>query len=109
MLKKWPNILKKTCGVHRKILKVCLTILNIMHKRVKFLRPSNNHCVKIVRIRSFLDPYFPAFGLKTERYGVSLRIQLECGKIRTRKTPNTDTFHAVNGFQMTGKSFPNQN
>ena len=27
--------------------------------------------------------------------GVSLRIQSECGKIRTRITPNTDTFHAV--------------
>ena len=24
-----------------------------------------------------------------------VRIQSECGKIRTRKTPNTDTFHAV--------------
>ena len=24
-----------------------------------------------------------------------LRIQSECGKMRTRKTPNTDTFHAV--------------
>ena len=24
-----------------------------------------------------------------------IRIQSECGKIRTRKTPNTDTFHAV--------------
>ena len=29
------------------------------------------------------------------RYPVSLRIQYECGKIRTRKTPNTGTFHAV--------------
>ena len=28
---------------------------------------------------------FPAFGLNTERYGVSLRIQSEYGKIRTRK------------------------
>ena len=56
---------------------------------------SNTHCVKSVRIRSFSSPYFPAFGLNTERYGVSLRIQSECGKIRTRKTPNTDTFHAV--------------
>ena len=28
-------------------------------------------------------------------YGVSLRIQSECGKIRTRITPNTDTFHGV--------------
>ena len=29
--------------------------------------------------------YFPVFGLNTERYGVSVRIQSECGKIRTRK------------------------
>ena len=33
----------------------------------------------------FSGPYFPAFGLNTERYEVSLRIQSECGKIRTRK------------------------
>ena len=26
---------------------------------------------------------------------MSLRIQYECGNIRTRKTPNADTFHAV--------------
>ena len=30
-----------------------------------------------------------------ERYGVSLRIQSECGEMRTRKTPNKDTFLAV--------------
>ena len=35
---------------------------------------------------------FPGFGLNTERYEVFLRIQSECGKIRTRITPNTDTF-----------------
>ena len=34
-------------------------------------------------------------GLITERYGVSLRIQSICGKIRTRITPNADTFYAV--------------
>ena len=51
--------------------------------------------LKSVRIRSYSGPYFPAFGLNTERYSVSLRIQSECGKIRTRITPNTDTFHAV--------------
>ena len=44
----------------------------------------------------FLVPYFAAFVLNTERYGVSLRIWSECGQIRTRKTPTTDTFHAVN-------------
>ena len=30
-------------------------------------------------------------------YSVNLRIQSECGKIWTRKTPNTDTFYAVAG------------
>ena len=53
------------------------------------------HCVKSVLIRSFSGPLFPAFGLNTERYSASLLILPECGKIRTRKTPNTDNFHAV--------------
>ena len=53
------------------------------------------YCVKIIRIRSYYGSYFPAFGLNTERHGVSLRIQSECGKIQTRFTPNTDTFHVV--------------
>ena len=52
------------------------------------------HCVKGVRIRSYSGPYFPAFELNTP-YPVSLRIQSECGKIWTRITQNTDTFHAV--------------
>ena len=43
-----------------------------------------------VRIRSFSGPYFPH--IRTE-YSISYRS--ECGKIRTRKTPNTDNFHAV--------------
>ena len=55
-----------------------------------------NRCVKGIRIRSFSGPYFPAIGLNTESYSVSLRIQSEYGKMRTRKTPNTDNFHAVN-------------
>ena len=53
---------------------------------------SNYHCVKSVRIRSFSGPYFPVFGLNPE---ISLRIQSEYWKIPTRKTLNTDTFHAV--------------
>ena len=53
------------------------------------------HCVKSVRSWSYSGPYFSEFGLNTERYGVSLRIQSEFEKIRTRITPNTDTFHAV--------------
>ena len=53
------------------------------------------HCVKTVGIRSYSGRHFPAFGMNTERYGVSLCIQSECGKIRTRITPNMDTFYAV--------------
>ena len=34
--------------------------------------------------RVISGPYFPAFGVNTERYFVSLRIHSECGKIRTR-------------------------
>ena len=49
--------------------------------------------VKRVPIRSYSAPYFHAFGLNTERYGVSF--QFEIGKIRNRITPNTDTFHGV--------------
>ena len=42
--------------------------------------------MKSVQIRNFfLVRIFPAFGLNTEIYEVSLRIQSECGKIQTRK------------------------
>ena len=52
---------------------------------VNFVWSREIHCVKSVRIRNFHCPYFPAFGLDTKRYFVSLRIQPECRKIRTRK------------------------
>ena len=52
-------------------------------------------CVKSVRIASYSGLYFRAFGLNTERYGVSSRIQSEWGEMRTRITPNTDSFRAV--------------
>ena len=58
--------------------------------------------MKSVRIRSFSGLYFFSFGLNTERYLISFRIQSKCGKIGTRKTPNTGTFaflrNAKNGF-----------
>ena len=53
------------------------------------------HCVKSVRIRSYSGPYFPTFGVNTERYEVSVRIQSEREKMWIRITPNTDTFHTV--------------
>ena len=75
---------------------------NTIRKTQRFKQVWNNilelktyHYVESVRIWSFSGPYFPAFGLHTERFGVYLSIQSECGKIRTRKTPITDTFQAV--------------
>ena len=54
------------------------------------------HCLKSVPFWSYSGPYFPTFGLNTERYRVSLRIQSGCGKIRSispysvRMGENTD-------------------
>ena len=59
-----------------------------------------DHCVKSAKYGVFSGPYFPAFGLNTERYGVSPHIQSESGKIKTRITPNMDTFHAVTGLYI---------
>ena len=70
-------------------------IWNISKFKVYLVNKYQTHCVKSVCIRSFSSPYFPSFGLNTERYSLSLRIQSKCRKIRTKKTPNTDTFHAV--------------
>ena len=63
------------------------------------------HCVKSVRIRSYSGPHFPAFGLNTERFTESLRIQSECGKMRTRITPNRDTFYVVIMMQRKIKQY----
>ena len=51
-------------------------------------------------IRIYSGPYFPSFGLNMARYFVSFRIPSECGKIRTRRSPNTDTFYAVLHFLL---------
>ena len=55
-----------------------------------------NQCVKSVRIRIYSGPHFPHFGLNTEKYSVSLRVQSEWEKMQTIITLNTDTFYAVN-------------
>ena len=54
------------------------------------------HCVQSSRIWSYSALHFPRIRTQYgERYEVSLPIQSECGKMRTRITPNVDTFHAV--------------
>ena len=70
-------------------------------KRGSLNNQYNKHCLKSVRIRSYSGPYFSAFGVNMERYGAFLHIQSECGKIRTRITPNTDTFHLVEDIKKT--------
>ena len=40
---------------------------------------------KVSKYGVFSGPHFPAFGLNTERYEVTLHIQSEYGKIRTKK------------------------
>ena len=62
---------------------------------MQFKALNDIYCVKSVCIQGFSGLYFPASRLNTERYSVYLHIQCECMKIQTRKTPNTDSFHAV--------------
>ena len=66
------------------------------------------HCVKHNRIRSYSGLHFPAFGLNAEKYEVSLRIHSECGKMRTRTTPNTDSFHAALLYKLDSNTFMNR-
>ena len=66
-----------------------LVLLKLWQAHQKFpaivVTRSAMYCMKSVHIQSYSGPYFPAFGLNTERYGASLCIQSECGKIRSRK------------------------
>ena len=78
-------------------------------KRGSLNNQYNKHCLKSVRIRSYSGPYFSAFGVNMERYGAFLHIQSECGKIRTRITPNTDTFHLVEDIKKTTLLTPTKN
>ena len=57
--------------------------------------------MKSVRIRRFSGQYFPAFGLNTERYFVSLRLKSECEKMRTRKIPYGENFSRSEMFENT--------
>ena len=49
-------------------------------------------------IRNICGLYFDVFGLNTEICGdlqSKFCIQFECGEIRAKKYPNTDTFYSV--------------
>ena len=94
----WYGLLRQTISLHFFIGCLAQILLGSFSipRNLSVLR-KDLHCVKSVRIRSFSGPYFPTIGTNTERYGLPLRIQSECGELRTRKTPNMVTFHAVFG------------
>ena len=62
----------------------------------------NIHCVKSVCIRSYSGPHFPRIFPHSELIRrdspYSVRMRENAGKVRTRITPNMDTFYAVIGY-----------
>ena len=61
----------------------------------------NHHCVKSVCIRSHSGPHFSCIFSHSEWmsiYPYSVQMRENAGKMRTRITPNTDSFHAVHRF-----------
>ena len=88
------EMIVKVCNFTKKVFWSLGNFLSKMELLAKIFGKSfrGSHCVKSVRIRSYCGSYFPAFGLNTERYSVYLHIHSECGKIRTRITPNMNTF-----------------
>ena len=60
---------------------------------------------KVSRYGVFSGPYFLAFGLNTERYGVSLCIQSDWGKIQTRRTSVFGHFSHSGGKKKFPKVF----
>ena len=61
---------------------------------------------KVFKYGVFSGLYFPAFGLNTERFSVTLRIQSKCGKIRTRKNFVFGHFSPSGGLYTFGKRAP---
>ena len=66
----------------------------------RFFLVKANYCVKTAYVQSSSGLFFPAFGLNTYIYSASLSIQSKNRKIPTRKTPNSDTFYAVNAIRL---------
>ena len=70
-----------------------------LNQSLGLLNGSTSRCVylasKVSKFKDFSGPYFPIFELNTDIYSLSLRIQYEYGKILTRKTSNSGTFHTV--------------
>ena len=73
-----------------------MIILNVTKNQG--LSTEDTYYVKSAKIRSFSGPYFPAFGLNTERYSV---FSPNAGKYGPEKTPYLDTFQGVTFLEKT--------
>ena len=72
------------------IMNIAAKITNFIDYGVgKFSKEQTNfrekYCVKNSPYSEFSGLFFPAFGLNMEIYSVNLRIQSDCGRIRTTK------------------------
>ena len=56
--------------------------------------------MKSDRVWSYFGSHFFAFALNSEIYFVNLRIQSECGKIRSRQSLNTDNICKVSYLKL---------
>ena len=65
-----------------------------------FAKFTGKHLCKILFFNSLREkcPYSELFWSAFSRILTEYLIESECGKIRTRITPNMDTFHAVHDF-----------
>ena len=66
----------------------------------------NQHFVKSARIRSYSGPYFPAFGLNTERYSVSLCIQHSVRILENADQNNSEYGHFLRSANKENLSSP---
>ena len=88
------SLTKKNCKRKNQIkFKIGMLITRKGNKLYVKWEDYNNHCVKSIQTqRAFSGPYFPAFGLNTKRYFVSLHIQSKCRGYGPEKTSYLDVF-----------------
>ena len=93
----WLQNLQKLALQDFDRLKKIVYTLNFFQEKISWNQQKLSHTTlrKKSPYSELLWSVFSAFGLNTERYAVSLGIQSECRKIRTRITPNTDAFYVV--------------
>ena len=68
------------------------SLYSIMYRLILNLLSGQLHWVKSVQIRSFSGPYFPAFGLNTERYGVSHYVDIPITEYLSVFSPNAGKY-----------------